>query len=326
MRMRSERSKPLHNFMLPCLKWGSQKHLRCMKVNSNGVQVSGVNRQSHSSRSEESTESRSRESGLEMRMFLKDLEMRPKVSKSRIKKTDDDGIEAVREKLMFDLKTAADKMKEAILSKEAAVAGEGTEGKKNDSAGMEETPAAVALSMAEARPWNLRTRRAACKAPNVDGGGSKNLKIDEKKSNSDSPLRSDGGAKSPRLKIGPEKKKKVKLVVPLSKREIDEDFMEMVGLRPPRRPKKRTRIVQKQLDVSSFKFPLFLVNFRAVFKFKFSNLLLDFLFAEKFENQRLIFTILQTLFPGLWLSEITADLYKVSELPENGKVNAVSLC
>ncbi|KAL0556764.1 hypothetical protein IC582_005280 [Cucumis melo] len=276
MRMRSKRSKPLHNFMLPCLKWGSQKHLRCMKVNSNGVQVSGVNRQSHSSRSEESTETRSRESGLEMRMFLKDLEMRPKVSKSRIKKTDDDGIEAVREKLMFDLKTAADKMKEAILSKEAAVAGEEADGKKNDSAGMEETVAAVALSLAEARPWNLRTRRAACKAPpNVDGGGSKNLKIDEKKSNSESPLRSDGGAKSPRLKIGPEKKKKVKLVVPLSKREIDEDFMEMVGLRPPRRPKKRTRIVQKQLD---------------------------------------------TLFPGLWLSEITADLYKVSELPENGKV------
>ncbi|KAG6579213.1 hypothetical protein SDJN03_23661, partial [Cucurbita argyrosperma subsp. sororia] len=276
--MRSERSKSLHNFMLPCLKWGNQKHLRCMKVNSNGVQVSGVNRQSHSSRSEESTESKSRESGSEMRMFFKDLEMRPKVSKSIIKKTDDVGIEAVREKLMFDLKTAADKMKEAILSKEAVVAEEEAE-EKNDSAGMEETPAAVALSMVETRPWNLRTRRAACKAPNVDGGGSKNLKLDEKKSNSNSPLRSDGGAKSPRLKIGTEKtKKKVKLVVPLSKREIDEDFMEMVGLRPPRRPKKRTRIVQKQLD---------------------------------------------TLFPGLWLSEITADLYKVPELPENGKVMKV---
>ncbi|XP_022994039.1 uncharacterized protein LOC111489849 [Cucurbita maxima] len=278
MRMRSERSKSLHNFMLPCLKWGNQKHLRCMKVNSNGVQVSGMNRQSHSSRSEESTESRSRESGSEMRMFFKDLEMRPKVSKSIIKKTDDVGIEAVREKLMFDLKTAADKMKEAILSKEAVVTGEEAE-EKNDSAGMEETPAAVALSMAETRPWNLRTRRAACKAPNVDGGGSKNLKLDEKKSNSNSPLRSDGDVKSPRLKIGTEKKKKkVKLVVPLSKREIDEDFMEMVGLRPPRRPKKRTRIVQKQLD---------------------------------------------TLFPGLWLSEITADLYKVPELPENGKVMKV---
>lgn len=236
-------------------------------MNSNGVQVTGVNRQSHSSRSEESTDSRSRESGSEMRMFLKDLEMRrTRVSKSRIKKSDDDdGIEAVREKLMFDLKTAADKMKEAILSKEAAVARVEAEEKNSDSAVMEEAPA-VALSMADSRPWNLRTRRAACKAPNSDGGGSKTLKIDEKKSNSDSPLRSDGGAKSPRLKIGPEKKKKVKLVVPLSKREIDEDFMEMVGLRPPRRPKKRTRIVQKQLDVSSFKFPLFFVYFPAVFK------------------------------------------------------------
>ena len=30
--------------------------------------------------------------------------------------------------------------------------------------------------------------------------------------------------------------------------------------------------------------------------------------------------ILQTLFPGLWLSEITADMYKVNENPEPAKV------
>ncbi|OMO63499.1 hypothetical protein COLO4_32387 [Corchorus olitorius] len=32
MAMAPERSKPLHNFELPCLKWGNQKYLRCMKL------------------------------------------------------------------------------------------------------------------------------------------------------------------------------------------------------------------------------------------------------------------------------------------------------
>ncbi|OMO63500.1 hypothetical protein COLO4_32388 [Corchorus olitorius] len=48
----------------------------------------------------------------------------------------------------------------------------------------------------------------------------------------------------------------------------------MAGHRPPRRPKKRSRHVQKQLD---------------------------------------------SLFPGLWLTEVTADFYKVPESVENGK-------
>lgn len=32
------------------------------------------------------------------------------------------------------------------------------------------------------------------------------------------------------------------------------------------------------------------------------------------------FILLQTLFPGLWLTEVTVDTYKVPELPESGKV------
>ncbi|KAJ0763741.1 hypothetical protein HanPI659440_Chr08g0284421 [Helianthus annuus] len=50
--------------------------------------------------------------------------------------------------------------------------------------------------------------------------------------------------------------------------------MAMAGRRLPRKPKKRPRFVQKQLD---------------------------------------------TLFPGLWLSEITADLYKVPDEADTGK-------
>ncbi|XP_038997302.1 uncharacterized protein LOC120122141 [Hibiscus syriacus] len=64
------------------------------------------------------------------------------------------------------------------------------------------------------------------------------------------------------------KRPRPKFSVALSKKEIEEDFMTMVGHRPPRRPKKRTRNVQKQLDY---------------------------------------------LFPGLWLTEVTVDSYKMPE-------------
>lgn len=65
-----------------------------------------------------------------------------------------------------------------------------------------------------------------------------------------------------------------KFSVALSKQEIEDDFVKMIGKRPPRKPKKRPRYVQRQLD---------------------------------------------TLFPGLWLSEITPDMYTVDENPELGK-------
>ncbi|KAG0495077.1 hypothetical protein HPP92_006071 [Vanilla planifolia] len=52
------------------------------------------------------------------------------------------------------------------------------------------------------------------------------------------------------------------------KREIDEDVFALTGSRPRRRPKKRPRIVQRQLDA---------------------------------------------IFPGLWLSEITPESYRVQE-------------
>ncbi|KAK3225303.1 hypothetical protein Dsin_005165 [Dipteronia sinensis] len=92
------------------------------------------------------------------------------------------------------------------------------------------------------KPWNLRTRRAACKAPLL------RQQIEVKM-----------------------KDERVKLSVSLLKEEVEMDFMAMVGTRPPRRPKKRPRIVQKQLD---------------------------------------------SLFPAIWLTQVSEDLYKVSQVPE----------
>ncbi|KAI4313905.1 hypothetical protein L6164_026848 [Bauhinia variegata] len=259
MAMGPERSKPLHNFDLPHLKWGNQRFLRCMKLTSDGADVpSSGDRRSP----EKLIVTRKRELELEREkkaVNARNSEKRMRISKLRIEGDGQDGIKAVREKLMFDLKTAADKMKDAIWGKEVAEANGEEE---------QESPAPEA----EVKPWNLRTRRAACKAP-IAGGTGKGLKIEEKKPNN-SPSRTENGVKSPRSRAASDKTERKKFSVPLSKKEIEEDFMELLGHRPPRRPKKRPRIVQKQLD---------------------------------------------SIFPGLWLTEVSADSYKVPEAAENGK-------
>ncbi|KAJ8562990.1 hypothetical protein K7X08_031442 [Anisodus acutangulus] len=242
--MGPERSKPLHNFTLPCgLKWGNQKFLRCVKVDSDR-------------RREPEVVDRRRPNGSLSRKFRS------------VNGDSDEGIEAVREKLMFDLQTETDKMKDAILRK-----------------GLDfpvPAPETVVISDAGdlARPWNLRSRRAACNEANgfiagAGGSGGGGSKIDVNRTNGLTPLRTDNN-KSSRFRsdfaggasCSGEKRERVKYSVSLSRREREEDFMAMVGHRPPRRPKKRPKLVQNKLD---------------------------------------------TLFPGLWLTEITAELYKVNE-------------
>lgn len=240
MAMGTERSsKPLHNFTLPYLKWGNQRQLRCMKVDDSSSTAAVDHRPRR----------RSSPSKLMRREFDEVSRRKEKVLlKSRMGVGEEEGIEAVREKIMNDLKTAADKMKDAILREE--VYGEDREEESDVAAAASAAVVAAAGGVeSEARPWNLRTRRAACKAP--IGGPNKGFKIEEKKPNS-SPVRTDVGAKSPRFLRGEKeiKKERSKFSVNLSRKEIEEDFMEMLGHRPARRPKKRARIVQKQLDVS----------------------------------------------------------------------------
>ncbi|KDP29438.1 hypothetical protein JCGZ_18359 [Jatropha curcas] len=283
MAMGTERSKPpLHNFNLPCLKWGSQKYLRCMKDSDSS---NGKNKNINNGVSGDRL--RSNRSPPSKFVASPDYEIRRfKRPKSRHDSGDgvEEGIAAVREKLMFDFKAEADKMKDAILRKGVSEEGD-EEAAQQHEEGEEEhekvqSPPLVPPAAQTERPWNLRTRRAACKAPiagnSVTGKG---LKIEERKVSNYSPLRNES-SKSPRLR-GDKKEKeedteqvRPKFSVALSRKEIEEDFMEMVGHRPARRPKKRSRNVQKQLDC---------------------------------------------LFPGLWLTEVTVDTYKVPELPDNGK-------
>ncbi|XP_071735615.1 uncharacterized protein [Rutidosis leptorrhynchoides] len=261
-----ERLKPLHNFDLPCLKWGNQKLLRCMKVNSNG-DVSAVDRK-HSpeipggSGGGDITGIRRRDRVRVRSVDDQKIDGYKFSSSEKLKSiiAGEGEIEATREKLIFDFQTEVGIMKDAILR------------------GKYVSPAPVPPSTSDSpaeRPWNLRTRR-------VNGNGD-SIKPDV------SPVRiecnkspihrrvgvggggNDGGATAT---TSGEKRERPKFSVSLSCREIEDDFVVMAGRRLPRKPKKRPRVIQKQLD---------------------------------------------TLFPGLWLTEITADLYRVPDETETGK-------
>ena len=314
MAMGPERSKALHNFTLPCLKWGNQRYLRCMKPGPDGggevPTEAMVDRRSPATIAESSsTGTRRKESE----------RTRKKDWKSGI---ENEGIDAVREKLLFDLKTATDKMKDAIFRKEEEEEEEDDEDEEEEEEIEEEDDEAEIgeklappSSAVEARPWNLRTRRAACKAPI----GPKGLRIEERKVNY-SPLRSEnnnnGGVsvKSPRIKKEKEKQR-TKLIVPLGKKEVEEDFMEMIGQRPARRPKKRPRIVQKQIDVSIYHYQYQFIILLCCFCWNWNSISFGFRFS-----------VWQTLFPGMWLMDITVDSYKVPESADNGKVRSLFGC
>ncbi|KAK2982541.1 hypothetical protein RJ640_026674, partial [Escallonia rubra] len=294
-----EKAMALHNFDdTAWLKWGSQRVLRCMRVGGcDGI--SAVDRRSlgliGGRRGEEEEFERRRavvDRRDERQSFKVVLPVERRKSAAAVIDGGDGGIEAVRTKLMFDLQAAADKIKDAILREGlAAEGGEEEEQQPPPAAVEEELPQAVEEELPQAveeelpapaetevvRPWNLRTRRAACKAPKGGGGGGKGFSVDVGKPSS-SPSRVERAeSRSPRLRGSaaaggnaavPSSEKRAKFSVDLSRREIEQDFLAMVGQRPPRRPKKRPRIVQKQMD---------------------------------------------TLFPGLWLTEVSAEDYKVPD-------------
>lgn len=295
MAMVPERSKPLHNFNLPCLKWGNQRYLRCMKLDdaSTATDSSSAAADHHRRRRHVFQRRRSPPSKFESLMVGGMRRREPESAPSNNKDSDSgrerrlniskgeaaEGIEAVREKIMKDLKTAADKIKDAIFRDEVSEDDEVDDDEdefeepkeKVKEKDREESPAV----QVEARPWNLRTRRAACKAP-IHGAGTNNNYSSSMKNEVNKLLtvRDRGPSASLAVAAAAEKKRlRPKISVPLSKKEIEEDFMVMAGHRPHRRPKKRARHVQKLMD---------------------------------------------SLFPGLWLSEVTVDSYKVPEFDENG--------
>lgn len=91
----------------------------------------------------------------------------------------------------------------------------------------QQQPAAdVEADGSSVKPWNLRPRKSVSTQSNeavyLDGEPHKNERRE---------------------------KNKPKLWISLTKEEIEEDLYSMTGLKATRRPKKRTKTVQKQLDV-----------------------------------------------------------------------------
>ncbi|WJZ82483.1 hypothetical protein VitviT2T_002240 [Vitis vinifera] len=100
------------------------------------------------------------------------------------------------------------------------------------------------------KPWNLRPRKAVSKSPIEIGVAPKNGELQEAvpgvphSENQPKSLRLRGFAES----HSSEKKEKRKFWISLSREEIEEDIFVMTGSKPARRPKKRAKNVQKQLD------------------------------------------------------------------------------
>ena len=98
------------------------------------------------------------------------------------------------------------------------------------------------------KTWNLRPRKPISKPPNQNGGATKiRASADENKTHR---LESTRSRNVTEPKAAEKKEKKQKLSISLSREEIDDDIFAMTGSKASRRPKKRAKNVQKQLDVS----------------------------------------------------------------------------
>ncbi|XP_074560551.1 uncharacterized protein LOC141816701 [Curcuma longa] len=157
----------------------------------------------------------------------------------------DVGVEEVRERLLAHLREAADRMKLVL-----------PEGYGDDvpAPAKEEMPHREASDASTDLPWNLRTRHRAAG------------EIERHRYGSPPPPTTTAKRKVGLRSDDPKKKERPRFSISLTREEIDEDIYAVTGCRARRRPRKRPRVVQKQLE---------------------------------------------TLFPGSWLSEITADAYRI---------------
>ncbi|KAF8097271.1 hypothetical protein N665_0292s0049 [Sinapis alba] len=224
---RPERPKSLHNFTLSNLKWGSQRHLKCMKIGStsSGSGDHRLRRRSSSLRFADSSvpipfrfresEHRSGYNNQHRRAPYKSVE---NGGGEEEEEEEEEGIEEFRVKIMSDLKTVRDKITQSMYALKEQDEEERKPGQEKE------------REVSPAKPWNLRKRRAACKEP-----------VEERTVNP-SPTTRGGVVEEAETTMRP------KFSVKLAKKEIEEDFMAVLGHRPPRRPKKRPRTVQKKLD------------------------------------------------------------------------------
>ncbi|XP_075507062.1 uncharacterized protein LOC142543591 [Primulina tabacum] len=297
MAMDTQRSRALHNFSFPGgLRWGNQRSLRCIKVDcdsqglplrefaSDGSDSSGHRHHQDSSQLRHTTGGRGREKGSPDSdfVFLGSIQMDctpPQVTHGGWGIGDDEGngVTAVRENVMFDRPKAADESKLSIFK----------EGGEVSVSPQSVTPHPAAMSVGDDtnRPWNLRKRRAACKTPasefavgvngvsSCPGVGGKGMREDGARPSSEISLIKGAAA----------------AVTGKSLRSGSNGCGEK-----RKREKFSVALSKREIEEDFLTFtghkPLRRPKKRA------KNVLRQ----------------LDTLFPGLWLTEITPELYKVS--------------
>ncbi|GMY29971.1 DUF1639 family protein [Fagus crenata] len=220
------KSQPLHNFSLPFLKWGGKSHTnstsRC--------------RRNVSPASSEPDSDYHHDSDTPVRVGSRSARNRFGVSPCSFSERPHNNSKH----------SVADDVKERKREAEGEAETEEAE-----------VEAAEAEEAAQ-KPWNLRPRKAVQRSAMVEIGAENTtvttvLAIPAAQQQSENPS---WQAKSMRLRgmaagesqSTEKKKEKSKFWIALSKEEIEEDVFIMTGSRPARRPRKRSKIVQKQLD------------------------------------------------------------------------------
>lgn len=253
------KSQPLHNFALPHLKWKKNHH-----SNNHHRGRSAKHLESAASPSRVASPLRQSQSPLIHRVRSPDFEsvtpmlvrrqspmrerdrqsqMRDSASESskRSFAAEMDGIgqKDGRSKLVLKLplKNRGDETQEEPKSEE--VPEEGKSGADADQEASEEPVQKI---------WNLRPRKPIHKSLNLNGvqfkaGGPSATIEDTTQSPHRTPIRPDAD-----VHCAEKKEKRQRFSIALTKEEIAEDIFALTGLKPARRPKKRAKCVQKQLD------------------------------------------------------------------------------
>ncbi|VAH63103.1 uncharacterized protein LOC125548536 [Triticum urartu] len=157
----------------------------------------------------------------------------------------DDGLEDLRAKLMGHVHEAADRLRLPPATPQRSPEPE------PPAAPLPPPPQDAAAVVAASMPWTLRERKRRPSGRGSTGAASSATPW----STTPAAMARHDGMRGP-------------FAVALDAEEIEEDVYALTGARPRRRPRKRARVVQRQLD---------------------------------------------SLFPGLWLTEITADAYRVPD-------------
>lgn len=263
-------SQPVHSFSLPVWKWSTNnannRHYsrRCPKLKD--VHTAGKNDSESVNRKNDAAEMTSGHLIENHSSRLSDLVQKPLMLGSELNYVlprDDPSTEDRKNEPVLEVRNEVDCLINESESKLPAAAG-AKQGKSRLSIRFRTAKESVSnkyssqegkgVSKVEevvTKRWNLRPRRGVCKQSNVVEGISNSGALSTTQFHPNSTLLNN----NPEAENAVSKKEvKQKFFLSLSRQEIEEDIFNMTGSKPVKRPKKRAKHVQKELDV---RLPLF---------------------------------------------------------------------